>query len=338
MSGKTISIIGGGSWGTSVAYLLSEKGHSVLLWVFEEEVAREILEKRENRTYLPGIRLQNSVRVTTALENAVQGSDLLLFAVPSHVARSVLSRLAPLLSESIPIVSATKGIETETLCLITEIMKEILPVFCRGSLAVLSGPSFAREVCQRYPTAITLASEDPALARSLQPLFTTPYFRVYVSSDPTGVQIGGALKNVMAIAAGVVDGLGLGSNSRAALITRGLAEITRLGVAMGGKLQTFYGLSGVGDLILTCTGELSRNHQVGVQLGRGIPLKTILQETRMVAEGVRTTQAAYRLAQRHRVRMPIVAQVHALLFEGKDPHKAMSGLMEGTAGEETGGE
>jgi glycerol-3-phosphate dehydrogenase (NAD(P)+) len=336
LSQKTLSVIGGGSWGTALAHLLIEKGYVVRLWVFEKEVVRQILEKRENETFLPGIYLNPSLHVTNSLEEALEDSSLLVFSVPSHFARGVLSTLAPLLSQPVPIVSATKGIETDSLSLMTDVMKQTLPSSVHPYLAVLSGPSFAREVAQGSPTLVTLASENNSVAQELQGVFTTPCFRVYTSSDLVGVQIGGALKNVMAIAAGVADGLGLGFNSRAALITRGLLEITRLGTAMGGEQQTFYGLSGIGDLILTCTGELSRNRRVGFRLGEGVALQTILQEMHMVAEGVRTTQAAHRLAQKFQVRMPIVSQVHALLFEGKDPQKALRSLMEGPPGDETG--
>lgn len=330
-------MIGGGSWGTALTHLLLEKGYRLRLWVFEEEVARQIREKGQNETYLSGISLKPSLHVTHSLEDALQGSSLIVFSVPSHFARAVLSKLAPLLSQPVPIVSATKGIETDTLCLMTDVMEQTLPSLSHPYLSVLSGPSFAREVAQGAPTAVTLASKNESLTQDLQAILTTPFFRVYTSRDPIGVQVGGALKNVMAIAAGVTDGLSLGFNSRAALITRGLLEMTRLGIAMGGEQQTFYGLSGIGDLILTCTGELSRNRQVGIRLGEGVPLQTILQEMHMVAEGVRTTQGAYQLAQKFQIRMPIVSQVHALLFEGKDPQKALSHLMEGPPGEEMGG-
>lgn len=338
MSGICISVIGGGSWGTALVHLLLAKGHRVRFWVLENHTAQQINQKQENSTYLPGVSLQGSLHVSTSIEEVLLDTDLILFSVPSQFSRGVLTQMLPFLSHPVPVVSATKGVETDSLCLMTDLMKQILPKGFHQKLAVLSGPSFAQEVARGLPTAVTLASEDLEVAKKIQPIFSTSYFRVYISSDPLGVQVGGALKNVMAIAAGVTDGLALGSNSRAALITRGLREITRLGIAMGGQQETFYGLSGVGDLVLTCTGDLSRNRQVGIRLGQGSSLETILKEMHMVAEGVQTTQAVYRLAERYKVRMPIVSQVHALLFEGEDPHKALSNLMGGSAGIEVGGE
>ncbi|MGH7254276.1 MAG: NAD(P)H-dependent glycerol-3-phosphate dehydrogenase, partial [Nitrospirales bacterium] len=254
-----VAVIGAGAWGTTLARLLAEQGLTVRLWAYEPEVVAAIREKHENTLFLPGIRLPPTVQPTGSLAEAVADAAFLLFAVPSHAARAVLRQLAPLLSGGIPLVSATKGIEETTLKLVTQVMEDTLPASQHGSLAVLSGPSFAAEVARGHPTAVVLAGKDPDRVRTLQALLMTPSFRVYAGSDLLGVQLGGALKNVIAIAAGVVDGLELGHNPRAALITRGLAEMVRLGSAMGADPRTFAGLSGMGDLVLTCTGPLSRN-------------------------------------------------------------------------------
>ncbi len=333
-----ITVIGAGSWGTCLAWLLSDRGFPVTLWAYETEVVEQIRSDRQNRLYLPGVLLPEALTATNALDEAVQGADVLVFVVPSHVARPVLTRLAPVLGTAAGappiIVNATKGIEAETGRLMTEVMAEVLPTAVHARLAVLSGPSFAKEVSRRLPTAVVIASRDTDLAESLQHLWATPFFRVYRSTDVIGVQLGGALKNVMALAAGGADGLGLGHNTRAALIARGLAEMLRLGVAMGADAQTFAGLSGLGDLVLTCTGELSRNRTVGYQIGQGRKLADILQGMKAVAEGVNTTKSAALLAKRHGVEMPIVEQLHAVLFEGKDPRQAVVELMTMPAGDE----
>jgi glycerol-3-phosphate dehydrogenase (NAD(P)+) len=332
-----VAVIGAGAWGTSLARHLTNKGLPVRLWAYEPEVVEAIRTKRENTLFLPGIVLSSTIRVTGSLQEAVHDIDLLLFAVPSHAARSILQQISPLLPRPIPIVSATKGIEEHTFNLMSQVMQDALPPYLHPPICVLSGPSFAVEVCQDQPTAVVLAGREPDIVRTLQHVFMTPCFRVYAGSDMMGVQLGGALKNVMALAAGVVDGLNLGHNARAALITRGLAEMIRLGVALGGDSKTFYGLSGVGDLVLTCTGPLSRNHTVGVRLGRGETLPDILKETQAVAEGVRTSSAAVGLARRHKIEMPIVQAVCAVLFEGKSPRGAVSELMERAAKEEAEG-
>jgi glycerol-3-phosphate dehydrogenase (NAD(P)+) len=280
------------------------------------------------------VRLPATLTATNHLSEALTGADCVIFAVPSHVARLVLTRIGPLLSQSVPFVSATKGIEESTLELMTEVMQDVLPLQMRNSLMVLSGPSFASEVSQGKPTALCLAGQDAAAVKAIQTMFMTPTFRVYADDDLIGVQLGGSLKNVMALAAGVVDGLELGHNARAALITRGLAEMIRLGMAMGADPRTFYGLSGVGDLILTCTGSLSRNHSVGVRLGQGERLEGILASMQAVAEGVRTAKAALGLAQRCGVDMPIVQEVNAVLFADKSCRQAVGDLMEREAKEE----
>ncbi|WP_455377313.1 NAD(P)H-dependent glycerol-3-phosphate dehydrogenase [Petrachloros mirabilis] len=333
---KRIGVIGAGAWGTALAKHLAEKGIRTTVWAYELEVVESIVSKRENQLFLPGVRLPQSLLATNALMETVEDCDALLFVVPSHVARLVLQQLAPLLSRSIPIVSATKGVEENTLKLMTEVMQEVLPSAVHDRLMVLSGPSFAAEVGQGQPTALCLAGQDEGLVALYQAAFMSPTLRIYADSDVIGVQLGGALKNVMALAAGVVDGLGLGHNARAALVTRGLAEMVRLVIAMGADPRTFYGLSGVGDLVLTCTGALSRNHTVGVRLGKGEKLQTILGSMHAVAEGVRTARAASGLALRYGVEMPIVREIQAVLFEGKSCRKAVSDLMDRVAKPEKG--
>ena len=325
---KHVGVIGAGAWGTALAWHLAEKQIPVCLWAHEPEVVQAIQLRRDNTVYLPGVLLPPTLSATNVLADAIVGADCLIFAVPSHVARPVLSRIAVLLPQPIPLVSATKGIEEETLALVTQVMQAVLPAHMQGSLLVLSGPSFASEVSRGKPTALCLAGQDAGVVRAIQSLFMTPNFRVYADDDVIGVQLGGALKNVMALAAGVVDGLELGHNARAALITRGLAEMIRLGVAMGADPRTFYGLSGVGDLILTCTGPLSRNHSVGVRLGKGERLEGILASMQAVAEGVRTAKAALGLALRCGVDMPIVQEVNAVLFADKSCRQAVGDLME----------
>ena len=331
-----IGVIGAGAWGTALAKHMAEKGLHVRLWAYERDVVDSINQTHENRVFLPGVTLPPSLGATNSLVEAVSDCDGLLFVVPSHVARLVLQQLAPLLPSSMPLISATKGVEEETFKLMTQVMEEVLPAPLHSRLMVLSGPSFAAEVSQGQPTALCLAGREASLVSAFQSALMTPALRVYADSDMTGVQLGGALKNVMALAAGVVDGLGLGHNARAALITRGLAEMVRLGMAMGADARTFYGLSGMGDLVLTCTGSLSRNHTVGVRLGKGERLETILSGMQAVAEGVRTAKAASGLAHRHNVEMPIVREINAVLFEGKSCRKAVTDLMERDAKPEKG--
>jgi len=331
---RTAAVIGAGAWGTTLARHLAERGLDVRLWAYEAAVVGAIRDRRENTMFLPGVALP-SITVTHSLEEAAGGADVVLFAVPSHAARSVLTQLAPVLTRPVPVISATKGIEEGSLKLMSQIMDEVLPPSMHRLRVVLSGPSFATEVCAGRPTAVLLAGDDPELISALQHRLLSPLFRVYAGRDVVGVQIGGALKNVMAVAAGIVDGLQLGHNARAALITRGLAEMVRLGVAMGAKPDTFYGLSGVGDLVLTCTGALSRNHAVGQRLGQGESLKDILAGTHAVAEGIHTSRAAAGLAERYRIEMPIVTQVCRVLFDGHSPRAAVGELMERAAKDET---
>ncbi|MGE3153253.1 MAG: NAD(P)H-dependent glycerol-3-phosphate dehydrogenase [Nitrospiraceae bacterium] len=329
-----IAVIGAGAWGTALAAHLARKSLSVTLWAHEPEVAQSIRSERENRLFLPGFILPGTLTATHSLAEALEGTEVLVFAVPSHAARSVLSRIGEGGHPARPVISATKGIEEGSFELMSEVVTRGWLRDHPDLLTVLSGPSFAGEVAKELPTAVALAGSDRDLVRDLQTMLMTSRFRVYGSSDVVGVQLGGALKNVMALAAGVVDGLGLGHNARAALITRGLAEIIRLGQAMGADPRTFYGLSGVGDLVLTSTGPASRNHQVGLRLGQGERLADILDGMQAVAEGVRTAGAALGLARRHQVDMPIVREVCAVLFEGKSCSRAVSDLMERGAKEE----
>lgn len=331
-----IGVIGAGAWGTALAKHLAEKGLEVRLWAYERDVVDAINAAHENPVFLKGVSLPPGVTATSSLVEAVTNRDGVLFAVPSHLTRSVLRRLAPSLSGLLPFVCATKGIEEHTAKLMTQVMEDELPPFMHRSLMVLSGPSFASELSAGKPTAVCLAGIDERLVRDFQSALMTPAFRVYADTDVIGVQLGGALKNVMALAAGVIDGLDLGLNARAALITRGLAEIIRLGGAMGADSRTFYGLSGVGDLILTCTGALSRNHSVGVRLGKGEKLEAILTGMQAVAEGVRTSRAALTLARRYQVDMPIIREINAVLYDGKSCGKAVTDLMERDAKPEKG--
>jgi glycerol-3-phosphate dehydrogenase (NAD(P)+) len=325
--GQRVAVIGAGAWGTALAHLLATKGMPVKIWAFEREVVDAIRNKRENTIFLPGRKLHANVTSTGTLPDAIHQATLIVFAVPSHAARKVLSQLTPLLSAPVPFVSATKGVEEDTTQLMSDVIKELLLPMMHKSIFVLSGPSFAQEVSQSLPTAVTLAGADLHSVKPLQSLMMTPMFRVYASTDMVGVQLGGALKNVMAIAAGVIDGLKLGHNARAALITRGLTEMVRLGVAMGADPKTFYGLSGLGDLILTCTGPQSRNYSVGVRLGHGETLEEVLKGARTVAEGVRTTRAVLGLAKKHKVDMPIVQEVYKVLYEGKLSRQSVVELM-----------
>ena len=328
-----VSVIGAGSWGTALAILLGEKGVRTTLWARRREFVEELRKERENKVYLPGYAIPGRVLITSELEEAAAGADVLLFVVPSHGMRAVATRVSDVLervpSSSLPkaVVCASKGIENDTLFTMSELLEQVLPEGLSGHMACLSGPSFAVEVASGTPTAVTVASPDRRLAERLQRLFSTEYFRVYASVDLVGVQLGGALKNVMAIAAGISDGLGFGHNSRAALITRGLAEMARLGVRRGANPLTFAGLAGLGDLVLTCTGDLSRNRQVGLKLGQGHSLEEILGDMKMVAEGVKTSRSAYQMARRHEVDMPITEGVYKVLYEGLDPRQAVRELL-----------
>jgi glycerol-3-phosphate dehydrogenase (NAD(P)+) len=322
-----IGVIGAGAWGTALANHLAEKGFDVDLWAFEAEVCADILEARENKLFLPGIRLSQNIRPSNDLDRVAAGKDLLLLVMPSHVFRSVAVNLVHHPAERTYIVSASKGIENETHLTMSGILQQILPPRLHSQITVLSGPSFAREVAQKIPTAVTVAARNPEVARQVQRAFAAQYFRVYTSYDVIGVELGGAVKNVMAIAAGISDGLGLGFNTRAALITRGITEIQRLGRRLGADSKTFMGLAGIGDLVLTCTGTLSRNWSLGHKLGQGMKLDPILSETRTVAEGVKTTKSVHNLSRKIGVEMPIAEQIYRILYEDLDPKEALRILM-----------
>jgi glycerol-3-phosphate dehydrogenase (NAD(P)+) len=325
---QTVAIVGAGSWGTALACHLAGKNIQVDLWAYEPEVVAEITEHRENLTYLPGVRLPENIRCSNDLAEVVTDHLVILMVVPSHTVRQVIGLMAPHLTPGVFLVSAAKGVENETLMTMSQVYDDVLPPNLAVHKACLSGPSFAREVGQNLPTAITLAC--PYCGESsqmLQTLFSSPSMRIYNSQDLIGVELGGALKNIYAIAAGIVDGLNLGTNARAALITRGLAEMSRLGVKMGANPLTFMGLAGVGDLVLTCTGDLSRNRTVGLKLGKGLKIKEILGEMKMVAEGVKTTRSIRDLARREGVDMPVTEQVYLVLYEDKDPTQGLVDLM-----------
>lgn len=325
---STLAVVGGGSWGTALATVLAPRFERVRLWVYEEDLAARIESTRENDVYLPGFRLPENIDICSEFSPVLAGAGIVLSVMPSHLVRPLYSRMLPLLDSSMLFVSATKGLENGTLLRVSEVIGEVVRPRFEPRIAVISGPTFAREVARGDPTALVVASTDVELAQSVQTAFSGPTFRLYTSADPVGVEIGGSVKNVIAIGAGVCHGLGLGSNALAALITRGLAEMTRLAMAMGGCQQTLAGLAGMGDLVLTCTGELSRNRSVGLELARGRKLDEIVNSMKMIAEGIKTTNATVELARRFGVEMPISAQMYEMLHFGVAPQKAIRSLME----------
>ena len=324
----TLSILGGGSWGTALAIVLAPRFERVRLWVLEPDLAARMTSARENDVFLPGLTIPSNVEIVSDLSSVLDGAGILLAAVPSHYARALYQRVLPTLDPAVIIVSATKGLENGTLLRMSQVVCEVARPKFEPQIAVLSGPTFAREVARGEPTAVVIASAAAATAATVQAAFSGPSFRLYTNGDLIGVEIGGALKNVIAIAAGVVQGLGLGSNTQAALLTRGLAEITRLAVAMGGQPATLAGLAGLGDLVLTCGGELSRNRSVGVELARGRSLAEITASTPMIAEGVETCGTAVALGAQYGVDLPIICQMDAVLHRGKNPREAIRDLME----------
>jgi glycerol-3-phosphate dehydrogenase (NAD(P)+) len=321
------SVIGSGSFGTALANTLAVNCEEVRIWGRDAALAESINTRHENPTYLPGIPLSQRVRATLSLEEALAGAELVLLATPSHATRDIVSKALSYLPRHVPIVTVAKGIENETLLTMTELLEDCLPEEFHPYIAVLSGPSFAKELALRSPTVVTIASHWEKVAARCQKVLQTESFRSYTSNDVVGVQYGGALKNVIAIAAGIADGLGMGHNARAAIITRGLAEITRLAVRKGGNPLTLSGLSGMGDLVLTCTGELSRNRQVGMQLGKGRQLAEILADMKPVAEGVKTAKSARDLSVKTGVELPICLQVYAIAYEAKSAKAAVVELM-----------
>lgn len=320
-----VTILGDGGWGTTLAILLARKGYKITLWgAFKDNIA-EVNKTRINQKFLPGIRLPSSIVLTSDLVLALKAADLIVLAIPSQFIRRVLKRLKELNINSIPFLSVVKGIETETLMRVSEIIYQELGKSLK--LAVLSGPTIALEVAKEVPTTAVISSSSEKLSKSLQRVFTTSRFRVYTNPDVVGVELGGSLKNVIAIACGISDGLGFGANTKAALLARGLAEISRMGIAAGAKKETFSGITGLGDLVTTCISQHSRNRSVGEQIGKGGKLKNILSRMNMVAEGVATAKAAYLLGKKYRVSMPITNEVYSVLYKNKDPFKAVNDLM-----------
>ena len=320
------AVIGGGSWGTALAAVLGNNGHDVTIWSFEEDVARALAEKHENTRYMPGIKLPERVTGTHDLAQALAGAELVVAVNPSHVTRPVMKQAVPYLPKATPIVSATKGIENDTLFTMHEVLEDVLPTEMHPYLCCLSGPSFAKETMLKHPTLVVVASPWEKLAKKVQRIFANDYFRTYTSSDVMGVELGGSLKNVCAIAAGISDGMGFGSNTRAAIMTRGLSELVRLAVRKGANPITLSGLAGMGDLVLTCTGELSRNRTVGLALGRGEKLKDVLAGMTQVAEGVRTAKSVHDLAHKLEVDLPLHEAVYRILYEDLPAKAAVHSL------------
>jgi glycerol-3-phosphate dehydrogenase (NAD(P)+) len=327
MTMKKATVFVAGSWGTALATVLADNGIDVMLWSRNEAQAAEVNERSTNEKYMPGTKLLSTIRATTDFEKATAHGDALVFVAPSSAMRDVVRRVKPFVRPEQLLVHATKGFETDTLQRMSGIFEEELPQCGSGGVVVLSGPSHAEEVIRRCPTTVVVASQRQELAAAAQDLFITPYFRVYTNPDVAGVEIAGALKNIIALGAGMSDGLGFGDNAKAALITRGLAEIGRLGTAMGANPLTFAGLAGVGDLVVTCTSRHSRNWRAGYLLAEGRSLTEVLSSLGMVVEGVRTTKAAVLLAQKYGVELPIAAELHAVLFDGKNPRTAVEDLM-----------
>ncbi len=321
-----IAVLGGGSWGTAISLLLTDKGHNVRLWSNEPEVVLEINTKAENSKYIPGIRFSGGVHATESMSNAIGDIQTIIMAVPSNAVREVAEKLAKIVVGRPLLVNIGKGLESKTGLRISEVLSEVIGDAAYGSVA-LSGPNLAVEVARKTPTATVVASADNDRAFTAQELFSSPHLRVYRSRDVAGVELGGALKNVLAVGAGICDGLGFGDNTKAAFLTRGLAEMTRLGVALGAQPQTFHGLAGIGDLMATCSSRLSRNLRVGLAIGKGATLEQALAEVKQVAEGVPTCEAAYSLSQSTGVEAPIIEQIHKILYKGKSPRQAVTDLM-----------
>jgi glycerol-3-phosphate dehydrogenase (NAD(P)+) len=329
-----IAVVGAGSWGTAIADLLAIKGFQTHLWVFEKEVKDHIAQFNENKLYLPGHRLSPNLCASNDLADVVSDKNVIVVVVPSHVMRRVTEQMAGHLAEGTIVTSASKGIEQKTHLTMSGVIKETIPEVHEDQLAVISGPSFAKEVAQRMPTTVTVACKNPATASLLQHIFVTSYFRVYTSDDIVGVELGGSVKNVIAIASGILDGLGMGLNTRAALITRGMTEVRRLGLHLGANPRTFTGLAGFGDLVLTCTGNLSRNYTVGTKLGQGKKLSEILDEMHMVAEGIKTAKSVYNFSREIGVEMPICHEIYHILYEDLAPKEAVYRLMTRTLKQE----
>ncbi len=322
-----ISVLGAGGWGTTLAILLHYNGHEVTLWEYKRSYAKTLSRSRENKYLLPGIKIPKEINITHSLSESCENKHMIVLAVPSQFIRSVLKEMKRYDFHDTIFVSVAKGIEKDTLLTVSQIIKDELKNLSNTNIGVLSGPSHAEEVAKKIPTAVVAASRDPFTAKQIQSAFITSYFRVYSTTDMLGVEYGGALKNVIAIGAGIIDGAKFGDNTKAAIMTRGIAEISRLGIALGAKPETFSGLSGMGDLIVTCMSKHSRNRFVGEQLGRGKKLKDILKKMQMVAEGVETCRSVHQLSLKHKIETPIAKAVYSILFEEKDPTKATYELM-----------
>ena len=324
---KNIAVLGAGSWGTALSVLLCKNGHNVSLWEFFKERAEKIDATRLNPEFLPGVEIPQQIEISSDLNKTVSEKDVIIIVVPSHIVRSVGEKLTRLSLPDCLIVSASKGIENDTLLRMTEVIRNTIPAVDRDNIAVLSGPSHAEEVGKGLPTVVVAASSSTATACTLQEIFMNPSFRVYTNSDVVGVELGGSFKNVIAVAAGISDGVGFGDNTKAALLNRGIVEIIRLGVAMGADKHTFAGLTGMGDLIVTCTSKFSRNRYLGEQIGKGKKLKKVTRGMVQVAEGIRTTRSVYDLSRKYRIDMPISTEVYRVLFKNKDPKQAVYDLM-----------
>jgi glycerol-3-phosphate dehydrogenase (NAD(P)+) len=322
-----ISVLGAGGWGTTLAILLHYNGHNVTLWEYKKSYAKELIKKRINTDYLPGIKIPKEILITHDIEESTEDKNLIVLAVPSQFLRGVVKGISYHRIEDAILVSVSKGIEKNTLMTMSQMLKDVFPHLNENQIGVISGPSHAEEVSQRVPTAVVAASIDIETSKTIQAAFMTSYFRVYASTDILGVELGGAFKNIIAIGAGIIDGAGFGDNTKAAIMTRGVAEISRLGLAMGAQPETFAGLSGMGDLIVTCMSRHSRNRYVGEQIGKGKTLKEILKSMEQVAEGVETTRSAKQLAAKNDIETPITNEVYKILYEDKDPVKATTDLM-----------
>lgn len=325
MQSENIAVIGAGAWGTALSLLLAEKGHSFPLWVYEEDLSETMKAKRENTLFLPGFTLPNNIQPTSSLQQAVENKSAILLVVPTHVMRATIKSIKPFLKPDCLIINASKGIENETLCTVQQILQQELDK--DHQFAVISGPTFAKEIAEGHPSALVAAGDTFETAERVKHIISTPKLKVFTSDDPLGVQIGGALKNVIAISTGICDGMDLGYNPRAALISRGLIEITRIGTAQNAKPETFLGLSGMGDLVLTCTGDLSRNRQVGIQLGKGKTLAEITKNMKVVAEGIRTVKSAHELKNKLNIKASIIEETYQIIYENKSPKKALEDLM-----------
>ena len=322
-----VSVLGAGGWGTTLAILLHYNGHSVTLWEYEKSYAKELMKKHVNNMFLPGIKIPKELTISFDLKESTSDKNLIVLATPSQFLRNVFRKIKYSDVKNSIFVSVSKGIENGTLMTMAQMMEDVHPELSKDQIGVLSGPSHAEEVSRRIPTTVTAASEDTETSKTIQAAFMNSYFRVYSSTDILGVELGGAFKNVIAIGAGIIDGAGFGDNTKAAIMTRGVAEISRLGLAMGARPETFAGLSGMGDLIVTCMSKHSRNRYVGEQLGRGKKLKSILKSMDMVAEGIETSRSASQLAKKFDIETPITNEVYKILFEDKDPVKATTDLM-----------